>query len=339
LREAIAAKLKKDNKLDVDPATEVVVAPGAGAALYLSIFCTVNPGDEVLIPDPGWPHYEACVNLAGGRPVRYPTHEELDFRPRAEEISKLVNKRTKALLVNTPSNPTGSVLARGDLGQIADLAQDEDLLVISDEVYEKIIYDGARHHSIASFDGMKERTITLNALSKTYAMTGWRLGYAAAPAEIIAQMNKLNLFTSGCASSIAQKAAVAALTGPQGDPARMLVEYTRRRDLIARRLSEIPGITCPRPGGAFYAFPRVEIGDLNAYDTSMFFLDSARVATVPGSAFGTLGEHHVRFSYATSTDKIQEAMDRISSAVRTAGRSAKGKGTTGRAPKGLKSAR
>ncbi|MDA4136486.1 MAG: pyridoxal phosphate-dependent aminotransferase [Thaumarchaeota archaeon] len=334
LREAIATKLKTDNGVDADAATEVVVAPGAGAALYLSILCTTNNGDEVLIPDPGWPHYEACVKLAGGKPVRYPLREDLGFRPDFDAISRLVNRKTKTLIVNTPSNPVGSVLEKKDLEKMAELALANDLLVVSDEVYEKIVYDRVRHYSIASFSGMKERTLTINALSKTYAMTGWRLGYAAGPAQIMAQINKLNLYTSGCASSIAQKAAVAALSGPQDDARRMVREYAKRRNLILRRLNEIEGVSCSRPGGAFYAFPKVSIGGLNAFDTSMFLLENARVATVPGSAFGQLGENHVRFSYATSIDLIEEAMDRVASAVRDAN----GRKANRNAPKSLKTA-
>jgi len=197
LREAISAKLRRENDIDADPATEVVVTPGAGAAVYLSIMCTINPGDEVLLPDPAWPHYEACIDLAGGRAVRYPTHEHLGFRPDVEEVSKLVTEKTRAILINSPSNPTGSVLDRKDLEGIADLARSRDLLVYSDEVYEKIVYGGVRNHSIASFDGMKERTVTINALSKTYAMTGWRVGYAAAQPEIAAQMAKLTSSRAG----------------------------------------------------------------------------------------------------------------------------------------------
>jgi aminotransferase len=318
LREAISAKLKRENRVDADPGTEVVVTPGAGAAIYLSVMCTVNPGDEVLLPDPAWPHYEACINLAGGKVVRYPTHESLGFRPEMEEVAKLVTDRTKAILINSPSNPTGSVLGRRDLEWIADLARSKDLLVFSDEVYEKVMYAGVEHHSIASFDGMKDRTVTINALSKTYAMTGWRVGYAAARPEIAAQMAKLNLFTSGCPNSFAQVAAVEALTGPQGETQRMLEEYTRRRDLMVRRLNEMDGVSCPNPGGAFYAFPRVALRGMNAFDTSMFLLDNAKVATVPGSSFGELGENHLRLSYATSIENVSEGMDRIETAIRGA---------------------
>ena len=324
LREAISAKLKRENGVEADPGTEVVVTPGAGAAIYLSIMCTVNPGDEVLLPDPAWPHYEACINLAGGKAVRYPTEERLGFRPDLEEVSKLITRKTKALLINSPSNPTGSVLGRKDLEGIADLAQAKDLLVFSDEVYEKMMHGGVEHHSIASFDGMKDRTVTINALSKTYAMTGWRVGYAAARPEIATQMAKLNLFTSGCPNSFAQVAAVEALTGPQGETGRMLNEYTRRRDLMVRRLNEMEGVSCLNPGGAFYAFPRVALQGMNAFDTSMFLLDNAKVATVPGSSFGPLGENHLRLSYATSIEKINEGMDRIDSATRTASREVAG---------------
>jgi aminotransferase len=316
LRQAISDKLKKENGVDADPSTEIAVVPGAGAAIYLSILGTTNPGDEVMIPDPGWTHYEACVRLAGGIPVRYPTLESSDFRPDLEETEKLVSKKTKSILLNTPSNPTGAVLDEKDVKSIADIASSEDLLVISDEVYEKIIYDGAKNHSIASLPGMKQRTVTVNALSKTYAMTGWRLGYAAAPPEVTAQTTKLSLYASGCASSIAQVAAITALSGPQQDVERMQREYSKRRMMIADRLNEMPGVTCHRPAGAFYAFPRFDLGGMNSFDTSMFLLENAKVATVPGSSFGALGENHIRFSFATSVARIEEAMDRIELAIK-----------------------
>lgn len=316
LREAIATKLKAENSMEVEPKSEVLVTPGAGSAVYLSIMCTINPGDEVLVPDPAWPHYDACVRMAGGKVVRYGVGEETGFRPDMDEVSKLVNSRTKALVLNSPSNPTGGLLTRKDVEAFAGLAVGEDLLVISDEIYQKIIYDQEEHCSIASLNGMKERTVTIGGFSKTYAMTGWRIGYAVAPSEITVQMDKLNLYTAACANSISQKAALAALGGSREPIDRMLDEYRKRRTLIVSRLNEIEGFSCAMPRGAFYVFPRIDFGGLSAFDAAMYLVDNARVSTVPGTAFGSLGEDHLRLSYATSTDRINEGMDRIQQAVK-----------------------
>lgn len=316
LREAIAQRLRSENNIQVDPASEVVVTQGAGAAVYMSIMCTINPGDEVLVPDPAWPHYDACVRMAGGKVVNYGVLEETGFRPDIDEISRLITPKTKAIAINSPSNPTGGLMRREDVEAIADLAIHEDLLVISDEIYQKIIYEDTKHTSIASLPGMRERTITINGFSKTYAMTGWRIGYAVASAEICKQMDKLNLYTAACANSISQLAALEALKGDDTAVKAMLSEYSKRRSLIVKRLNEIEGITCAPPGGAFYVFPRVEIGGMNSTDAAMFILENAKVATVPGTAFGRNGEHHLRLSYANSTEKIAEAMDRIDHAVK-----------------------
>ena len=316
LREAISSRLWTENSVKADPASEIVVTQGAGAAVYLSIMCTVNPGDEVLVPDPSWPHYDACVRMAGGKPVKYGVGEETGFRPDIEELSGLVTSKTKAIAINSPSNPTGGLLTRKDVEAVAELAQREDLLVISDEIYQKIMYDETVHCSMASLKGMKDRTITINGFSKTYAMTGWRIGYAVANSEIARQMDKFNLYTAACANSISQMAALAALNGPSEPVNAMLNEYRKRRALIVKRLNEIEGFSCHPPGGAFYVFPRVRFGDMSATDVAMFLLDNAKVSTVPGTAFGSHGEGHLRLSYATATDKIAEAMDRIEAVVK-----------------------
>ena len=316
LREAIAEKVRVENRIDADPATEIIVTPGACSAVYCAILSVVNPNEGVLIPDPGWPHYEACVKMAGGIPVHYPQLEENDFRANPDDLATMVNENTKAILINSPNNPTGAVLTRKDLEAIAEIAKDNNLIVISDEVYEKIIYDDAEHISIASLPGMHERTVTINAFSKSYAMTGWRLGYAIAPAEIVAEMAKLVLYTSTCANSIGQRAAVTALKSPQNCVVEMVKEYKRRRDFVVKRLNEIKGISCRLPKGAFYVFPNIKRLGMSSLDCAYYLLEHAKVSTVPGSGFGEYGEGYLRISYATSPEKLEEAMNRIESAVK-----------------------
>ena len=314
LRMAIAEKVKAENGIEADPRKEIAVTPGACSALYCAVLSTINPGESVLIPDPGWPHYEPCVRMAGGIPQHYPLLEENDFRLDVDDLSKRIDGTTKAIIVNSPNNPTGSALTRKDLEGIAQIAQENDLIVISDEVYEKIIYD-TEHISIASLPNMRERTITINAFSKTYAMTGWRIGYAIAKEEIISQMAKLILYTSTCANSIGQKAAIAALKGPQSCVYEMVEKYRRRRDFVVKRLNEIPSVSCKMPKGAFYVFPNIKRYGLSSFDFVLLLLEKARVSMVPGSSFGEYGEGYVRISYATSLENLQEAMDRLEKAL------------------------
>jgi aminotransferase len=311
LREVIAEKVKSENGIEADPQKEVIVTPGACSSIYCSILATVNPGEEVLVPDPGWPHYEPCIRLAGGIPVHYRQLEKNDFRADPNELAKKVTKKTKAIILNSPNNPTGSVLNRMDLEGIAQVAEDNDMLVISDEVYEKILYDNAEHISIASLDGMQKRAITINSFSKTYSMTGWRVGYTVAREEIIAQMHKIILYTSTCANSIAQRAAIAATVGPQNAVSEMVREYKQRRDYVVKRLNEIKGISCQLPKGTFYVFPNVKRLMMSSIECTEFLLEQARVATVPGSGFGEYGEGYLRLSTANSLENLEKAMDRI----------------------------
>ncbi|MEM4164817.1 MAG: pyridoxal phosphate-dependent aminotransferase [Nitrososphaerales archaeon] len=311
LRAAIASKAKKENNIDADPDEEIVVTAGGSCAVYLAINTVVEEGDEVLIPDPTWPHYEACVKLAGGRPLTYPLKEELGFSFDIDEIKKMITDRTKMIVVATPSNPTGGVIPLKDLKALADVAINHNILILSDEVYEKIVYDGEKHYSIASLSGMKDRCITVNSFSKTYAMTGWRLGYAIAPKDIATNMAKLNLFVNSCPSSVSQEAGLAALTGPQDDVVMMLNEYSKRRRVIVDGLSRIEGFTINPPKGAFYAFPKISKLNYSSWDLCMLLLKEGRVATVPGSAFGACGEGYIRISYANSVEKIKEAISRI----------------------------
>ncbi len=314
LRRALAARLQHDNGLTVDPDGEVVVTVGGAGALFAAIVALVNPGEEVLLPDPGYPQYAQIVLLADGVPVYYPLREQNAFRPDMAELRGLVSPRTKLIVINSPQNPTGGVLDKPSLEAIAALAQEQDLAVLSDEVYSTLIFDETVHYSIAAFPGMFERTITLNSFSKSYAMTGWRLGYAAAARPIMAEMIKMHSFYNGCASSVSQRAALAALTRNE-ESAAMTAEYRRRRDWLVAALNKLPGVRCPLPGGAFYVFPNISSFGLSSEQFSMRLLDTAQVTSVPGTAFGPTGEGHVRMSFATSMDNLHIAVERIQAAL------------------------
>ena len=316
-REAVAEKLRKENGIDVDPETEVIATVGAMGALSLAMLTIVNPGDEVLIPNPGFASYEAQVILAEGKPVSYSLNEDKGFDINAEEVAGLITNKTRAILVNTPSNPTGSVLSEKSLKKIAEIAIENDLLVISDEAYEAITYDDFRHVSIASLPDMKDRTISIFSFSKTYAMTGWRIGFAAANEEIIRQMTKLQEHLAAHPSSISQMAAIAALRGPKDHIKKMVKEYSERRELIMEKLAEIPEIKCFRPQGAFYVFPNIKAFKMSSEEFAMHILEKARVIIVPGTAFGNNGEGYVRISYAASKEEISRAMTRMKQALKT----------------------
>lgn len=311
LRIAISEKLKRENGLDSDPQSEIMVTAGAVNALSLSILSTVNPGDEVVIPDPGYVSFAALALLADGVPVYVPLREKNNFRLTADAVEKIVSHKTRMIIVNSPSNPTGGIELKQDLEGIAQLAIDNDLLVLSDESYERIVYPGNQHFSIASLPEMHDRTISIFSFSKTYAMTGMRVGYMAGPAPLIRQMTKLQEHYVSCVNTIAQKAALAALRGPQSHVAEMLAEYTRRRDLLIDGLNETRLITCNKPAGAFYAFPNISKTGYDSKTMSQKLLTEARVVTVPGVAFGESGEGYMRISFATNIDNIKKAIDRI----------------------------
>lgn len=315
LREALAEKLRLDNGIDAAPDEVIVTGGGGTGALMLSALCLINPGDEVLLPDPGFVVYEAVVLMAGGKPVYVPLKEEDGFRMLPSEVEKRITSKTKCIIVNTPSNPTGGVLEEEDLKGIADLAVKHDLYVISDEVYEKLVYDGHRHLSIASLPRMKERTVTVNSFSKTYAMTGWRIGYAAAPKELIDQMVKLQQFTMVHAPAVSQRAALAALKGPQDFVKEMAEEYDKRRRFIVDRLNSIGGLSCLRPKGAFYVFLNIKKLGMRSEEVAMALLERAKVVTVPGVAFGPGGEGYLRISYSRPIDQLEEACSRIEKAI------------------------
>jgi len=317
LREAISRKFKKENSIDADPKSEILVTCGAAEAICLVMQTVLNPGDEVLVSDPCFDMYQPNVLAAGGFPVSVPLREEEWFLMTHGEVEKRLSKRSKVVVLNTPNNPTGSVMSRSELEKFADLAVEHNLLVVSDEVYEKMVYDGAEHCSIGSLNGMKDRTVTINSFSKTYAMTGWRIGYLAADRQLVSQMIKIhrNFVTHAC--SITQKAALAALEGPQDFIEERVRELDKRRLLLVKGLNDIDGITCTMPKGAFYAFANVKGLEKKSEDLTRFLIEKARVLTVPGSGFGENGEGYLRFSYATEVNEINEALDRIEGALRS----------------------
>jgi aminotransferase len=313
LREAIAEKLKRDNNLDADPKNEIIVTVGGKEAIFLAMMAVVNPGDEVIVTDPCWVSYAPCIRLAGGRPVYLPLSEEDGFHFAPDALEHAVSSKTKIMIVNSPNNPVGNVLSKADLDRVADLARHKHFLVVSDELYEKLIFDGEKHYSIATFHGMKDLTITVNGFSKCLAMTGWRLGYMIAPAAIAARLKAIHshIVTGPC--SFAQRAVALAQQDPMTEKSvkQMAAEYLQRRDLVVRELSKIKGISCVPPRGAFYAFPNISRFGLSSMEFSRTLLEKGRVAVVPGNEFGSRGEGFVRLSFATSREKLTSAFERI----------------------------
>ncbi len=305
LRKAIARKLKEENRIETNPGN-IIVTPGAKQAIFEVALSVLQEGDEAILFDPAWVSYDPCIQLSGGRTVWVPTSVDNGFSP--DNIGEYITKKTKLIIVNSPCNPTGSVYCNETLKEIADHAIDNNILVLSDEIYEKIIY-GREHISIGSMDNMQDLAITVNGFSKAYAMTGWRLGYVVAPKTVYEQMLKLHSHSVSQATSFVQYAGIAALEGDQGPVADMVREFRARRDLLIRGLNKL-GFVCAKPDGAFYAFPDVSefgTGDKVAED----LLNKALVATTPGSAFGEAGKDFIRISYATSQDRIKEALVRM----------------------------
>lgn len=315
LREAIAARLERDNGLTYDPNGEIIVTVGANEAVLMSMAATLNPGDEVIIPDPAWLHYFYCARLVGAVPVAVPLRQEKEFKLDPDDVARAITPRMRMLVVTTPHNPTGSVLDEEILQALADIAERYDLLVLSDEIYDKIIYDGVRHISFATLPGMRERTLTVNGFSKTYAMDGWRLGYVAAPRALIALLIRVHQYTTVCATTFIQMGAVAAYRGPQDCVAEMAAEFDRRRQYLIPALNEIEGISCVRPQGAFYAFPSIKATGKSSAEIADFLLEEAKVALIPGSAFGQYGEGYLRIAYSNPLENIQEAVERIKTAL------------------------
>jgi len=314
LREAIAADATARKGFPVEPSNVFVTVGGKGVMLY-AILGLVDPGDDVLVPDPGYPIYESLTRFVGGNPIPVPIRMENDFRLDVDELASLVTPRTRGLVINSPANPTGGVLTRGDLERIADLAIRRDLWVLDDEIYSRILYDGAEHVSIASLPGMAERTIVLDGFSKTFAMTGWRMGYAIVPDALVKTYGQLIINTISGVATFAQEGAVEALNGPQDDVDAMVVEFRARRDLIVDGLNAIPGIECRRPVGAFYVFPSIAGTGLSGADLAERLLQEAGVCVLPGSAFGQYGDDHIRISYANSQANLTEALGRMRTLV------------------------
>ena len=310
LRELVARKLLKENKLRCDPEKEVLITTGTSEALDLAFRAILSPGDEVIVPEPSYVSYKPCVWFTGANPVPVVMREENEFRVTKEDIKERITRKTKAIIVASPNNPTGSVLRKSDLEGIADLAIQHDLTVISDELYEYLIYDKEKHHSIGSFNGMSGRVITINGFSKGFAFTGWRLRYAAGSEEYIESMMKIHQYTMLSAPTPAQ---YAALKFPEcGSYVKEMVsEYDRRRRLLVKGLNEIPGVSCIMPKGAFYAFPNIRKTKMKSQEFANKLLDEANVAVVPGGSFGASGEGYVRCSYSVSMDTIQEALERM----------------------------
>lgn len=315
LREAIAEKLKKENSFDADPVSEICVTIGSQEAAYLAIMCTIDPGDEVLITDPAYYIYRNCVLMAGGAPVSVPLEKENHFRLNPQDLEKRLTSRSKMVVVNSPCNPTGSVMTKGDLEAIDDLARTYDLLVVSDEIYEKITYDGQKHYSIAALSKDTSRMIVVGGFSKAYAMTGWRIGYAVANKTIISTMIKMQQSAVSSGTTFAQKGAVAALRGPQEPLQNMLKEFQKRREVIIGGLNKIEGFSVAKPKGAFYAFVDTKKLQKPSIELSEYLLNEARVVTTPGIAFGENGEGYIRMSYAASIENIEEGLERIKRAV------------------------
>ena len=309
LRAAIARDYTARRGLEV-PADRVFVTVGGKGVMYYAILALVDPGDEVIVPDPGYPIYASVTRFVGGTAVPLPIRQANDFRVDVDELARLVTPRTRMIVINSPANPTGGVLTRGDLERIAAVAREHDLVVLSDEIYSRIVYEG-EHVSIASLPGMAERTIVLDGFSKTYAMTGWRLGYAIVPESLAFAFGRLIINSISSATTFAQVGAVEALDGPQDAVDAMVAEFRARRDLVVDGLNSLPGVRCLRPTGAFYAFPDISGTGHTGDELAHRLLHEAGVSVLSGTAFGDVGTHHVRLSYATSQDQIRRAIEKM----------------------------
>lgn len=314
LRQAIAHKVKRENNLDADPDSEVYVAVGAMQVIFNTCLHLLNPGDEVIVMDPGYDYYSQ-IRLFGGVPVPVATHESNRFKVDPDDIRAAITDRTKLMIINTPSNPTGAIFDEKILRAIADMAMAHDIWVLSDEPYEHILFDGHRHVSIGSFDGMAQRTISAFTLSKSYAMTGWRVGYTVAPKAVIDEMEKLMEHMVSGVTAVAQRAALAAITAPQDCIGEMVETYAKRRELVYEGLNAIDGIGCIKPESTFYAFPNIASTGRSSWDFARYLVKEHRVAVVPGSIFGQAGEGYVRLSFAAGMDQLREGIARIARGV------------------------
>jgi aminotransferase len=311
VREAIATRMNEELSVSPDPETEIIVTAGGMEALMLGMMVLIDPGDEVIISDPHWSNYPRQVQMCGGIPRFVPVREEEGFVLDPEEVRKAITGKTKMIVLNSPSNPTGAVMDRERTRKIARLAVQHDLFVISDEVYHHFLYDGAVFTSISTLEGMRERTLMVDSLSKTYAMTGWRVGYAVGPEMIVKNMVKFQENFIGCVNSQAQYAAIEALEGPQDELHRMIRTYTDRRKAIVEGINRIANLSCVPPKGAFYCFVNIRKSRMSSEEFAMELLKETGVVTVPGSGFGCAGEGYMRLSYATSEENIARGLERI----------------------------
>ena len=315
VRQAIADKLKRENNIDYKPG-EVLVTVGLSEAVFAVLATILNRGDEILVPDPVWLNYMNVPNLLGAKPVTYSLKEENGFQMDLDEVRSKITPRTKAVVIVTPNNPTGGVLSERVLKELAEIAVANDLMVLSDEVYERLIYDGEKHVSIASLPGMKERTFTLKGMSKAYAMDCWRLGYVAAPEEYILAMNKFHQYNTTCAPNFVQLASAAALNEEGDEVNAMVREYKRRRDHAVKAINEIPGLSCQCPKGAFYIFINIKELGMKSAEAADYLLEEAKIALVPGDVFGPGGEGYLRMSFANSYENVVEGCERLAEAVK-----------------------
>lgn len=313
VREVIAQEVSKTRNIKVT-AQNVVITPGGKPIIFLPMFALIEEGDEVIYPNPGYPIYESVIDFIGAKSVPIQLREENDFRLDTEELKGLVTDKTKMIVINSPHNPTGGILTEKDLETIAEIAISKDIYVLSDEIYSRIIYEG-EHHSIASLPDMQERTIILDGLSKTYAMTGWRLGYGVMNKDLAVHVAKLMTNSASCTASFTQRASIEALTGPQNDVEKMVEEFKKRREVTINGLNSIPRISCKTPKGAFYAFPNVKEIGWDSKKLADYLLEEAGVAILSGTAFGKYGEGYLRISYANSVENIKKGLERIKTTV------------------------
>ncbi len=313
LRQAIADHVSKTRNLNVSP-EEIIVTSGGKPLMFYTILALVDPGDEVLYPNPGFPTYESLINFVGAEPVPIPLEEKNDFSLDHEYIKNAITKKTKLIIINSPENPTGGILAREDLKAIADgIANRDDVFVLSDEIYSRIVYEG-KHESISTLPGMKDKTILLDGFSKTYAMTGWRLGYGVMRKDLTLKFAQLITNSNSCTSGFIQMAGVEALNGPQDEEERMIAEFRKRREVTVKGLNDINGITCRKPHGAFYAFPNIKGTGMKSRELGKHLMNNG-VAVLPGTSFGKYGEGYLRLSFANSLENIKKALDRIAKAL------------------------
>jgi aspartate aminotransferase len=314
-REAVAGFVSRTLKTEVDP-TEVVLVPGSKNVLLFTLLACIEPGDEVILPDPGYPAYESQVNFIGGVPKLVMLREETGFRMDLEQLASLVTPKTRMLIINTPQNPTGGILTEEDVKFVCELAHKHDLLVVSDEIYSQLVY-GFEHVSPLSQPGMRERTVLMDGLSKSYAMTGWRLGYAVAPKALAAKLDQLMINSSSCAAGFTQMAAIEALSAPESEQAvrRMVKVFQHRRDLVVDGLNAIPGVRCAKPQGSFYAFPNIQGTGFDERELADRLLTEAGVAVLPGTAFGEGGKGYIRLAYTQSEDELKRGLKQIADFV------------------------